>query len=71
MIEREWRLVCAMRVLLLAIATAIVASCSEPPRQHHASSVKVRSALESSNYIPCTQERDCKCGWCPPYGQDG
>lgn len=65
MIEREWRIVCAAQAVALAAVACIAAACSvsPPPRS-------LVALTERIDFIVCTQERNCVCGWCPPYGND-
>lgn len=65
MIEREWRIVRAARVAVLAAVACLAAACSA------SLSLRLPVALaECIKFTVCTQERDCACGWCPPYGKD-
>jgi hypothetical protein len=73
-IEREWRVVRIMRVLLLAAVTGIVAACSTAADKRHTLVARQPEfqlvVADDADYQDCTQERDCTCGWCPPYGND-
>jgi len=74
MIEQEWRIVRAIHVAFLAAVAAVATACSVAVPERHALVARqpeYQLVEIDDSYQDCTQERDCTCGWCPPYGDDG
>ena len=71
---REWRLIQVCLLIFVVVLCLVVLACKTPEKEQAEPQAQEEvPAPYSYNiwYVPswagCTQERDCTCGYCPPY----